>query len=197
MNLNIITVYVCTINMNSILSRFYQVVKSTTSWKRPSGLIAGIVAAWTIFGIFLPIDSDLHLPPGIFYQMIGLTFDTSSVYAMDAGFFLYMVTAAIIGIIYGSISNNVKKLHITSVPKGLGTGILAGIIVRRVLFIPINALVIQPDLQNSVNTQGPNSAVYSIASHILKLSNTIIYGSLALHLVLAAVMGFCGRLAVV
>jgi hypothetical protein len=129
--------------------------------------------------------------------MIGLAFDTSSVYAMDAGFFLYMVTAAIIGIIYSSISNNVKKLHITSVPKGLGTGILAGIIVRRVLFIPINALVIQPDLQNIVNTQGPNGAVYSLANHLLKLSNTIIYGSLALHLAFGAVMGFCGRLAVV
>lgn len=188
--------YVFTINMNSIPSRFYQVVKSKTSWKRPSGLIAGTVAAWTIFGIFLAIDSDLHLPPGTFYLMIGLAFDTSSVYAMDVAFFLYMVTAAIIRIIYSSISNNVKKFHITSVPKGLGTSILAGIIVRMVLFIPTNTLVIRPDLQNIINTQGPNSAVYSIASQLLKLSNIIIYGQLALHLVFGAVMGFCGRLAI-
>jgi hypothetical protein len=182
--------------MKPISIQFDQVVKSTTGWKRPSGLIAGLVGAWAIFGMFLAIDSDLHPPPGTFYPMIGLVFDIGSAFATYAGFFLYIVTAAIIGIIYSPISGNVRKLYITSVPKGLGTGILGGVIVWGFLFIPINALVMQPNLQNIVNTQATNSAIYSIASQLLKLSDIIIYGSLALHVVFGAVMGFCGRLAI-
>jgi hypothetical protein len=180
--------------MKPISIQFDQVVKSTTGWKCPSGLIAGLVGAWVIFGMFLAVDSDLHLPPGTFHQMIGLAFGMSSAFATYAGFFLFIVTAAIIGIIYSSISDNVRKLYITSVPKGLGAGVLAGVIVWGFLFIPINALVMQPNLQNIVNTQATNSAIYSIASQLLKLSDIIIYGSLALHVVFGAVIGFCGRL---
>jgi hypothetical protein len=193
-SLNIMTTNIY--SMKPLSGRFEEIVNSTTRWKRPSGIIAGLVAAWAIFGMFLAIDSGLRLPPGTFYQMIGLSFGASSSYAMYAGFFLYMITAVIIGIIYSSISDNVRKLYITSVPKGLVTGVIAGVIVWTVLFIPINALVVQPKLQNIVNTESPNSADNLIASQLLKLSNTIIYGSLALHTVFGAVMGFCARLAI-
>ena len=164
--------------------------------KRPSGMIAGITAAWAIFGLFLAIDHELGLEPGGLYKMVGLTFGVEQSYAVYVGFLLYMITAVIIGIAYSTISNRVHVLRINSVVKGLGTGILAGVIVWAVLFLPINYFVMEPKLHQTVQQAPQTSAEYAQAKHFLELSSTIFWGSLALHIVFGGVMGFCARLAV-
>jgi hypothetical protein len=42
--------------------------------------------------IFLAIDSELNLPPGTFYKMIGMAFGVDSSYAVYVGFLLHMIT---------------------------------------------------------------------------------------------------------
>jgi hypothetical protein len=61
--------------------------------------------------------------------MVGIAFGVDAPYAMYVGFLLYMITAVIISIIYNYISANVRILQISSAPKGIGTGVLAGVIV--------------------------------------------------------------------
>ena len=165
-------------------------------FRRPSGIIAGLTAAWAIFGFILGIDSELGLPPGTFYKMIGIAFGVDPSYAVYAGFLLHMITGVIIGIIYSTLSQNIKKLNITSVQKGLGTGILTGVVVWVILFLPLNYGIMQPTLHNMTTTLDPTSSEYSIAAQLLLLSNSIVFGSLALHVVFGGVMGFCARLAV-
>jgi hypothetical protein len=164
--------------------------------RRPSGMIAGLTAAWAIFGLFLAIDSELGLPPGSLYKMVGLAFGIPSSYAVYLGFTMYMVTAVIIGIAYSTISKQVKILNINSLIKGLATGILAGVIVWLVLFLPLNNSLMQPTLQKMLISANHNSEEYVLAKQFLQLSSTIYFGSLALHIVFGGVMGFCARLAV-
>jgi uncharacterized membrane protein YagU involved in acid resistance len=114
------------------------------TFRRPSGIIAGLTASWAIFGFILAIDSELNLPPGTFYKMIAIAFGVDSSYAVYAGFLLHMITGVIIGIIYCTLSQNIKKLLITSVYKGLGTGILTGAVVWAILFLPLNYGIMQP-----------------------------------------------------
>ena len=52
------------------------------AFRRPSGIIAGLTASWAIFGFILAIDSELNLPPGTFYKMIGIVFGANSSYAL-------------------------------------------------------------------------------------------------------------------
>jgi uncharacterized membrane protein YagU involved in acid resistance len=167
------------------------------AFRRPSGIIAGLTAAWAIFGFILAIDSELELPPGTFYKMIGTVFGINSLYAVYVGFLLHMITGAIIGIIYSTLSENIKKLNITSVYKGLGTGILTGVAVWGILFLPLNYGIMQPTLNNMVNTSNPVSSEYLMAKQLTDLSGLIVLGSLALHIVFGGVMGFCARLAVI
>ena len=70
------------------------------AFRRPSGIIAGLTAPWAIFGFILAIDSELNLPPGTFYEMIGLAFGIDSSYAVYIGFLLHMITGTILGIVY-------------------------------------------------------------------------------------------------
>jgi uncharacterized membrane protein YqgA involved in biofilm formation len=164
--------------------------------KRPSGIIAGLTAAWAIFGLFLALDHELGLQPGALFQMVGIAFGADPSYAVYIGFLLYMITAVIIGIIYSGISKRVKVLYINSVLKAVGTGILAGIIVWGVLFLPINYVIMQPTLEKMLVESDPSSSQYAMAKKLIELSNTIFWGSLSLHIVFGGVMGFCARLAV-
>ncbi len=171
----------------------------TISIKRPSGIIAGLTAAWAIFGLFLAVDSQLGVPPGTFYKTVGIIFGVNSAYAMYVGFLLFMVTAVIISIIYNYVSKHIRIFHISSMPKGIGTGILAGVIVWGVLFLPMHYYVIQPALSGMANdlNLNPGALDSSVAEQLLELSNTIIIGSLALHMLFGGVMGFCSRLALI
>ena len=165
------------------------------AFRRPSWIIAGLTASWAIFGFILAIDSELNLPPGTFYKMIGLAFGIDSSYAVYIGFLLHMITGTIIGIVYSTLSKNIKKLYITSVYKGVGTGILTGVVVWVILFLPLNYGIMQPTLQNMISTLNPTSPEYLMAEQLLELSNVIVFGSLAIHVVFGGVMGFCARLA--
>jgi hypothetical protein len=164
--------------------------------KRPSGMIAGLTAAWAIFGLFLALDQDMGLEPGGLFKMVGIAFGIDPSYAVYVGFLLYMVTAVIIGIVYSAITRRIKLLYINSVLKGVGTGILAGIIVWAVLFLPINYAIMQPTLQTILVESDPSSSQYTLAKNLMELSNTIFWGSLSLHIVFGGVMGFCARLAI-
>jgi len=42
--------------------------------KRPSGIIAGLTAAWAIFGLFLALDQEMGLEPGALFRMVGIAF---------------------------------------------------------------------------------------------------------------------------
>jgi hypothetical protein len=78
----------------------------------------------------------------------------------------------------------------------VGTGVLTGVVVWAVLFLPLNYGLMQPTLHNMLSTSNPTSPEYIMAKQLLELSNVIIFGSLVLHVIFGGVMGFCARLAV-
>ncbi|HEY7777941.1 MAG TPA: hypothetical protein VIA09_05325 [Nitrososphaeraceae archaeon] len=164
--------------------------------KRPPGIVAGLTGAWAIFGLFLALGHEIGDEPGALFQMVGLAFGIDSSYALYIGFLLYMITAVIIGIIYSAITKKIKILYINSVLKAVGTGILAGIIVWAVLFLPLNYLIMEPTLQKLLIESDPSSSQYAMAKNLIELSDTIFWGSLSLHILFGGVMGFCARLAI-
>lgn len=83
-------------------------------------------------------------------------------------------------------------------PKGIGTGILAGGIVWGILFLSMYYYVIQPALSEmAADLNAVGNLEPSVAMQLLEVSNTIVLGSLALHILFGGVMGFCSRLAVI
>ena len=94
---------------------------------------------------------------------------------MYVGFLLFMVTAVIISVIYNYVSKHIRIFHISSMPKGIGTGILAGVIVWGVLFLPMHYFVIQPALSSMAMADGlnPGNLDPSIANQLIQFSDTI------------------------
>jgi hypothetical protein len=161
-----------------------------------SGTVCGLVAAWAIFGLILAAGAQLGLPPGTFYQMVGVSLGQNAEWpAIYLGFVLHIITGAIIGIVYMIISDRVRQLRTDSTLKAVGTGVSTGIVVWAVLFIPLHSFLIEPTLRNMLLTSPAGSPMHLTAERLLQMSDSILYGALAIHFVFGAVLGFIARIA--
>jgi hypothetical protein len=177
--------------------------KSTAIW-RPnildsikSGTVCGLVAAWAIFGMILAVGAQLGLPPGTFYQMVGVSLGINVEWpAIYTGFVLHMITGAIIGIVYMIVSDRIRQLRTdSSTLKAFATGVTTGIVVWAVLFIPLHSFLIEPTLQNMLLTSPTGSPMNLIAERLIQMSDSILYGALAIHFVFGAILGLIARIA--
>ena len=161
-----------------------------------SGTVSGLVAAWAIFGMILAVGAQLGLPPGTFYQMVGLSLGIDEEWpAIYLGFVMHMITGAIIGIVYMIISDRVRKLRTdSSTLKAFATGVATGIAVWAVLFVPLHFFLMQPTLQNMLLTSPLGSPEQLTAERLLQMSDSILYGALAIHFVFGGVLGFMARI---
>jgi hypothetical protein len=161
-----------------------------------SGTVSGLVAAWAIFGMILAVGAQLGLPPGTFYQMVGVSLGIDAEWpAIYLGFVMHMITGAIIGIVYMIISDRVRKLRTdTSTLKAFATGVATGIAVWAVLFVPLHFFLMQPTLQNMLLTSPPGSPEQLTAERLFQMSDSILYGALAIHFVFGGVLGFMARI---
>jgi hypothetical protein len=162
-----------------------------------SGTVCGLVAAWAIFGLVLAAGAQLGLPPGTFYQMVGVSLGQNAEWpAAYLGFVLHMITGAIIGIVYMIISDRVRKLRTdSSTLKAFATGVATGIAVWGVLFVPLHFFLMQPTLQNMLLTSPAGSPMQLMTERLIQMSNSILYGALPIHIVFGAVLGFIARIA--
>ena len=161
-----------------------------------SGTVSGLVAAWAIFGMILAVGAQLGLPPGTFYQMVGLSLGIDEEWsAIYLGFVMHMITGAIIGIVYMIISDRVRKLRTdSSTLKAFATGVATGITVWAVLFVPLHFFLMQPTLQNMLLTSPPGSPEQLTSERLLQMSDSILYGALVIHFVFGGVLGFMARI---
>jgi hypothetical protein len=162
-----------------------------------SGAVCGLVGAWAIFGLLLAAGAQLGLPPQTFYPMVGVSLGQNEEWpAVYLGFVLHMITAAIIGIVYMIIADRVKWLRIDgSTLKAFVTGVMTGVVVWAVLFVPLHFLLMKPTLQNMLLISPSGSAPHLTAERLVQMSNSILYGALAIHFVFGAVLGFIARIA--
>lgn len=173
-----------------------------TSYARPAlwdsvklGAALGVGSAWAIFGLVLAAGAQLGLPPGTFYEMIGVSLGQSEEWpAIYLGFGLHMVTGAIIGIVYMMISDRTRYLRSFSTLKWFGTGLATGIAVWAVLFVPLHFIVVQPTLQNML-LMSTDPVMQQRAERLDQMSDSILYGALAMHLIFGSILGFLARIA--
>jgi hypothetical protein len=161
-----------------------------------SGTVSGLVAAWAIFGMILAVGAQLGLPPGTFYQMVGVSLGIDAEWpAIYLGFVMHMITGALIGIVYMIISDRVRKLRTdSSTLKAFATGVATGIAVWAVLFVPLHFFLMQPTLQNMLLTSPPGSPEQLTSERLLQMSDSILYGALVIHFVFGGVLGFMARI---
>jgi hypothetical protein len=146
------------------------------------GCVAGLVGGFAIFVSIFVIDLSLGASQGTFYKVVGLPAGITGIYATLFGMILHMLTATLIGTVFGIGSGAHKLLEILSLKKGAIAGIVTSLVVFSAFFMPISTFLIIPLLQSSTAELGE-------ASQLLASMDLIMISSLELHVVFGIVMG--------
>ncbi len=146
------------------------------------GCVAGLVGGFAIFISIFVIDLGLGANQGTFYKVVGLAAGLNGLEATLVGMVSHMLTASLIGTVFGLGSGIHRKLEVLSIKKGAIAGVTTGIVVFCVFFVPISAVLIIPLIQS-------NGAVVGEAGLLLSNTSLIMIGSVELHVVFGIVMG--------
>jgi hypothetical protein len=152
------------------------------------GCVAGLVGGFAIFVSIFVIDLSLGPSQGSFYKIVGVSLGLTGLEATLSGMICHMLTASLIGTVFGLGSAVHKKLDIFSIKKGAIAGITTGLVVYGVFFVPISLFVMMPIVQTNI---------FSGEIGILLASNDLVMiSALELHVVFGVVMGVFFAIAV-
>ena len=152
--------------------------------------LAGFISAWAISGLLVIVDIISGTPAGTFFAVIGLSLGFSDpVSAQYVGFVLHVITGMVAGNVFGQISLFWSKVAPYNSKEGVVKGMIVGMVLWAVLFVPLATFGIQPRL-DSFTFSAPNQYIYNIVSHFQGLYPVIIGGSLVFHLLYGAFAGF-------
>jgi hypothetical protein len=166
--------------------------------KVKGGAAAGLVGGFALFSSFIGIDAQLGIEPGTFYKMIGISI---GLYGMDAiafGFFVHMLTSALIGSVFYVISSLHRYLYLVTVSKGILAGGMTGLVVFGLFFVPIHTLIMIPIVESEIVLTGSPDLETSVDSlrKLITSRDDVFLGAIILHVLYGVVMGlFCGMMA--
>ena len=148
------------------------------------------ISAWAISGLLVIVDVISGTPAGTFFVVIGASLGINDpVSAQYIGFALHIMTGMAAGNIFGQISLFWSKIAPYNSREGVVKGMVIGIALWTVLFVPLATFAIQPRL-DSFAYSAPNQYIYNIVSHFKGLYAIVIGGSLVFHLIYGALIGF-------
>jgi hypothetical protein len=158
--------------------------------------IAGFISAWAISGLLVVIDPISGTPTGTFFGVIGTSLGfTDPTTAQYVGFALHVLTGMAAGNIFGQIALFWHKVIPCNSRHGIVSGMIVGMALWIILFVPLATFGIQPRL-DSYSKSAPNQYIYNIANHFQGLYPVIIGGSFVFHIIYGVMMGFIsGRMA--
>ncbi len=125
--------------------------------------LAGLLASIVISGLLFSLDFISKTPFGTFFAVIG-----SSLVGQGAIFW--------------------KKLIPYGLKRGIIMGVITGISLWLVLFLPLTTYVIQPKL-DMFNLSAPNQYVFVIAQHFQGLYAVVLLGSFFFHVIYGIILG--------
>ena len=144
---------------------------------------------------FFAIDQMLDIPTGTFYKTIGITMGVDEFSGIALGFMAHMGVAALIGAMYLLASNIWRFFRLVTVPKAIMTGVLTGLIVFTLAFLPIHMFVMTPIMEVELiitDVSDFDLEEQEALATLLFNSDKIYYHALILHVIFGAIMGLMG-----
>ncbi len=141
-------------------------------------VIGGSVAGAIIGGIAMAIillagASAMGLPAATFFMIIGITLGSGMMSATAIGLIGHFVVAVVVGIIFGAVVLYARPLRLTSIGKSLGLGIVAGLVLYLVFFLP---LAMTSFAKVMMMLMGPKASMMMGSVLAVGLTGHLVYG---------------------
>ena len=158
--------------------------------------IAGLISATGISGLLVIVDMASKSPEGTFFVGIGISLGiTNPTTAQYVGLGLHILTGTAAGNIFGQLVLFWRNLVPSNAKRGILLGMVVGISLWFVLFVPLATFGMQKMLDSFI-VSAPNTYVSNIALIFQGSYPLIVGGSLLFHLVYGCILGIiAGRMA--
>ncbi len=157
--------------------------------------LAGLLASIAISGLLFSLDFISKTPFGTFFAVIGSSlgfYDSNT--SPYIGLLLHIATGTVAGNLLGQGAIFWNRLIPFGFKRGIILGLITGISLWLVLFLPLTTYIIQPKL-DVFNFTAPNQYVFVIAQHFQGLYMAVIIGSFFFHIIYGIILGLiAGRL---
>jgi hypothetical protein len=151
--------------------------------------LAGLLTSIVISGLLFSLDFISKTPLGTFFAVIGSSlgyYDSNT--SPYIGLLLHFATGTVAGNLLGQGAIFWKKLIPYGLKRGIIMGVITGISLWLVLFLPLTTYVIQPKL-DMFNLSAPNQYVFVIAQHFQGLYSVVLLGSFFFHVIYGIILG--------
>lgn len=111
-----------------------------------------------------------------------------------AGAMLHIITAVSIGVVTGIFLYKSNILNISKRSNGVIYGLITGIVVFVVFFIPVNQFVLSPEIIDILPEVQPSITEAEVANMIRENQFSIMIGSIVMHLVFGVTLGIVSSL---
>lgn len=152
------------------------------------GAISGAIAGAVMILPMMVTNTQMGLPADVFPILIGTMMGQGTSTAAGAGTAIHMLTSVLIGIIFGAVTST-DKLGLTSFGKGIGLGLITGIIAFAVLFLPMMMTVLPPQMIALMQMMNPSAPLNMVMQQIQAMMPMMIGNSILAHLVYGVVLG--------
>ncbi len=157
--------------------------------------LAGLISSIIISGLLFTLDFISKTPFGTFFAVIGSTlgfYDANT--SPYVGLLLHFATGTVAGNLLGQGALFWNRLIPFGIKRGTILGIITGISLWLILFLPLTVYITQPKL-DMFNFSAPNQYVFVIAQHFQGLYLAVVIGSFFFHLIYGIILGLiAGRL---
>ena len=157
--------------------------------------LAGLLSSIVICGLLFSLDFISKTPAGTFFAVIGSSlgfYDSNT--SPYIGLLLHFATGTVAGNLLGQVGIFWNRLIPFGLRRGTVLGVITGISLWLVLFLPLTMYIIQPKLE-MFNFSAPNQYVFVIAQHFQELDTIVVIGSFFFHIVYGIILGLiAGRL---
>lgn len=157
------------------------------------GAIVGAVAMVipkTLFEVQLGLP--YYLTWIVFGHIAGVYSSASA--SIIAGAMLHIITAVSIGVVTGIFLYKTNILNISKPSNGVIYGLITGIVVFAVFFIPVNQFVLSPEIIDILPEVQPSTTEAQAANMIRENQSSIMIGSIVMHLVFGVTLGIISSL---
>ena len=157
--------------------------------------LSGFLASIVISGLLFSLDFISKTPPGTFFAVIGSSlgfYDSNT--SPYVGLMLHFATGTVAGNLLGQGGIFWNRLIPFGLRRGTILGVITGISLWLVLFLPLTTYIIQPKL-DMFNFSAPNQYIFIIAQHFQGLNAVVVIGSFFFHIIYGIILGLiAGRL---
>ncbi len=154
------------------------------------GAIAGIIATWSISTAIAASEVELGVPISTFYSIMGMSLGVDDfVAAAYLGFGLHILTGTILGAAIGLASARWTKIIHTPY-KAVIAGVIAGIAVWALFFVPVTVLLVQPSVDRILAFMPQNLQEVMSSGETGRFVEGIVLSSVLFHMVWGAIFGY-------